>query len=159
MSQHEFCCITSDWVLKDRFRTSQEKRKFSVERNACAEVWELDHVTRSLKLSSFHRTETWALGARDYRRCGLESWPLNNKGFFLYGRWKKLNFHWNMWWTTQGLILNSWITWSDVEFRTITPATVQIGGNMRSREVTQEMITAIPSGNVEKLNWIRERRI
>lgn len=147
-----------NWVLKDGLELARKKENSQL-KEMCAEVWELEHVIGSLKLREFHRTETWVLRARDDRGCGLESWPLNNKGFFSYGRWRKLSFHWNMWWNTQGLILNSGITWSDLGFRTITPATVWIGGNMRSKEITQEMITAIPSGNVEKLNWIRERRV
>lgn len=91
--------------------------------------------------------------------AALESWPLKNKGAFLYGSWRKLDFYWSMQWTTQGLILNSGVTWSGLWLRTVTPATVWIGSNMRSKKITQEVIKAIPRRNEERLNWIRERRI
>lgn len=39
--------------------------------------------------------------------------------------------------------------------RTVTPATVQIEGNRRGRETTQEVMKAVPRGNKEKFNRIR----
>lgn len=40
-------------------------------------------------------------------------------------------------------------------FKIVTPATVQIGGNRRGREITQEVVKAVPRGNNEKFNRIR----